>query len=332
MTSSKTANCPDPPGLLPGETVIDRLRFGTMTGPGNLILTDQRIVVHGSTNSLGAEYTLVRGSMILAAPLTAFESMIVGSGKRPWVLLFSLALAVAAAVMFYLPPARHAGLMVAAMSLTAFLVWAVWGRTFLTIAAGRLKVTGKVARTEAMVFMERLQLAVLAAKANYRALGPRFGKQSSQWAKAIEALPDDQILSLRREGVTTLTVDGRSEILGHEEIQVREQGIAPFAVTSEGGLTVALDTTLDDALRAEGLVREIISKVQNLRKKSGLEVSDRIRLGVEGPAPVLAAVQAHADRICQETLAESLAADGELPHRDVFRIDDSEITITLARI
>jgi isoleucyl-tRNA synthetase len=176
------------------------------------------------------------------------------------------------------------------------------------------------------------EVAILTARANYRALGPRFGKQAPQWAGAVEALTAAQILDLRRDGTVAVTLDGHQEHLGHEEIQVSEQGIAPFAATSEGGLTVALDTTVDDELRAEGMAREIINKVQNLRKKSGLQVSDRIRLGIAGPPPVSAAVQRHADWICQETLAESLAADGELPHRDVFRIDDSEVTITLARI
>jgi len=112
---------------------------------------------------------------------------------------------------------------------------------------------------------------------------------------------------------------------------VRQEGIAPFAAAGQAGLTVALDTTLTDALRAEGLARELINKVQNLRKKSGLEVSDRIDLVIAGPPAVTGAVQTHADRIRQETLAESLAESGELPHRDSFRIDDAEVTIQLAR-
>ena len=76
------------------------------------------------------------------------------------------------------------------------------------------------------------------------------------------------------------------------------------------GLTVALDTTLTDDLRAEGLAREIINKVQNLRKKSGLEVSDRIELAISGPEPVLAAVRTHAGRIAAETLADGRCRGG----------------------
>jgi isoleucyl-tRNA synthetase len=175
------------------------------------------------------------------------------------------------------------------------------------------------------------EVAVLAAKANYRALGPRFAKQSPRWAKAIEDLTPAQVMTLRDTGQIELEVDGRRETLGFEEIQVRQEGIAPFAATGQGSLTVALDTTIDEELRAEGLAREIINKVQNLRKKSGLEVSDRITLVVNGPEEALGAVRDHADRIRQETLAESLVEEGELPHRDSFRIEDSDITIMLAK-
>jgi isoleucyl-tRNA synthetase len=201
------------------------------------------------------------------------------------------------------------------------------GDTTLTgYVAGELNVK----RLEAVA--DPREVATLAAKANFRALGPRFGKQSPVWAKAIDALTPDQVMQLREHGQIDIEVDGRRETLGFEEIQVRQEGVAPFAATGQGSLTVALDTTLDDVLRAEGLAREIINKVQNLRKKSGLEVSDRIRLVVAGPDAVQATVAVHADRICQETLAESLAAAGDLPHGDTFRIEDSEITVKLAKI
>ncbi|MEZ4386511.1 MAG: isoleucine--tRNA ligase [Candidatus Krumholzibacteriia bacterium] len=175
-------------------------------------------------------------------------------------------------------------------------------------------------------------VARLAARANYRALGPRFGKQSPQWAKAIEALDPDAVMNLRRTGSVTVTVDGRSEDLGFEEVQVQQAGIPPFAATGQGAVTVALDTTIDQALRDEGLAREVINKIQNLRKKSGLEVSDRIALVVTGSAAVQAALGDHAERIREETLAESLADHGELPHSDTFRVGDAEVTIKLARV
>jgi isoleucyl-tRNA synthetase len=175
-------------------------------------------------------------------------------------------------------------------------------------------------------------VARVAARANYRALGPRFGKQSPAWARAIEALDPGQVMQLREQGTITVTAEGCDEVLGFEEIQVQQEGIAPFAATGQGALTVALDTTIDQVLRDEGLAREVINKVQNLRKKSGLEVSDRIAMVVTAPEAEQRALAEHARRICQETLAESLADHGELPHSDTFKIGDAEVTIKLARV
>jgi isoleucyl-tRNA synthetase len=175
------------------------------------------------------------------------------------------------------------------------------------------------------------EVATLAAKPNFRALGPRFGKNVQGIAAAVATLTPAQVSELRQRGEVTVAVDGRQETLTDEEIQVREEGIPPFVAAGQDGLTVALDTTLTDALRAEGLCREIINKVQNLRKKSGLEVSDRIRLVVEGAPSVQDAVVAHADWIRRETLAVSLASSGELPHHDAFKVEEIEVAIALAK-
>jgi isoleucyl-tRNA synthetase len=175
------------------------------------------------------------------------------------------------------------------------------------------------------------EVAVLSAKPNFRALGPRFGKGAPQAAGRISAMTPDEIMRLRADGRVTLDFEGRDEEFGFEEIQVQEEGVAPWVAAGDKGLTVALDTTLTDELRAEGLAREIINKVQNLRKKSGLEVSDRIVLSVAGPEPVLAAVRDHADRITGETLADGVAAAGELPYKEAFVIDGHEITVALDR-
>ncbi|PID79898.1 isoleucine--tRNA ligase, partial [bacterium DOLZORAL124_64_63] len=172
-------------------------------------------------------------------------------------------------------------------------------------------------------------VATLSAKANFRALGPRFGKGAPVAAKAITSMTPDQIMELKEKGTVDLIFEDQATAFTFEEIQVLEEGTGSFVAGSGQGLTLALDTALDDALRAEGLCREIINKVQNLRKKSGLEVSDRIRLAISGNETVLAAVQRHAERIRTETLALSIAADGELPYKDSFRIDENEVGIAL---
>ena len=142
----------------------------------------------------------------------------------------------------------------------------------------------------------------------------------------------EQIGQLRRDGQVDLELAGEPTKFGFEEIQVTESGIDPFIATGAGGLTVALDVTLTDDLRAEGLCREVVNRVQNLRKKSGLEVADRIDLNVEGDATVVAAVTQFAARIAAETLATGVVTDTVLPHREAFDLDGLAVEIALGKV
>jgi isoleucyl-tRNA synthetase len=137
---------------------------------------------------------------------------------------------------------------------------------------------------------------------------------------------------MRQDGRVVLDLEGKDAEFTFEEVQVVEQGVGSFVATGAQGLTVALDTTLTDELIREGLAREIINKVQNLRKKSGLEVSDRIDLAITGSEPVLAAVAEHQDRITSETLATGIAADRDLAYKESFDIDDNAIGIALDKV
>jgi isoleucyl-tRNA synthetase len=174
-------------------------------------------------------------------------------------------------------------------------------------------------------------IARLSAKANFRALGPRFGKRAPLAAKAITDMTPDQILELKASGTVQLLLEGEPTPFGFEEVLVQEEGIGTFVAGSGGGLTVALDTALTDDLRAEGLCREIINKVQNLRKKSGLEVSDRISLQISGPEHVKKVAERFAARIMTDTLADSVASGADLAYKDTFSIDEDEITIALGK-
>ena len=176
------------------------------------------------------------------------------------------------------------------------------------------------------------EIANLSAKANFRALGPRFGKRSPLAAKRITAMTPDEIMTLRADGRVALDFEGKNVDFTFEEVMVMEEGVGSFVATGGQGLTVALDTTLTDELKQEGLAREIINKVQNLRKKSGLEVSDRINLAISGPESVLAAVSRFSERITTETLALDVASNGELAYKDTFKIEDIEIGIALDRV
>jgi isoleucyl-tRNA synthetase len=176
-----------------------------------------------------------------------------------------------------------------------------------------------------------LSVAQLAGKANYRALGPRFGKQAPAAAKCIEGMTPQEIMTLKRDGTVTLDYNGTPTDFTFEEIKVVEAGIDPYVAGSENGLTVALDTTLTRDLQDEGLVREIINKVQNLRKKSGLEVSDRIELAVNGNEDVERSLTAFGERLSEETLARLVSSPNGESATDDFSVDGIDINIAINR-
>jgi isoleucyl-tRNA synthetase len=175
------------------------------------------------------------------------------------------------------------------------------------------------------------EVANLSAKANFRALGPRFGKRSPQAAERIVGMTSSEIMTLRAEGRVSLDFEGEQVDFTYDEVTVAEEGVGSFVAAGGQGLTVAVDTTLTEDLIREGLAREIINKVQNLRKKSGLEVSDRIELAISGPDEVLTAVSLFKERITTETLALDVATDRDLAYKETFIIGDHEIGIALDR-
>jgi isoleucyl-tRNA synthetase len=175
-------------------------------------------------------------------------------------------------------------------------------------------------------------VATLAAKANFRALGPRFGKGAPAAAERIVAMTPTEIGRLRSEGHIELDFADQAADFGFDEIQISESGVDPFVAAGADGLTVALDVTLTDELRTEGLCREIVNRVQNLRKKSGLAVADRIALNISGDARVRAAATKFADHITTETLAEGVASEVKLPHRESFELDGLAVEIALGKL
>ena len=142
----------------------------------------------------------------------------------------------------------------------------------------------------------------------------------------------EEILALRERGALTLALDGDQVEVGADLVEVVQSNRPPFVAASGNGYTVALDTTLTEELVDEGLCREIVNRVQNLRKKSGLEVSDRIRLAVAGSPRAEAVAARFGEHIAGETLAAALGGAVEgLPHQDEFEVDGVRITVALAK-
>lgn len=173
------------------------------------------------------------------------------------------------------------------------------------------------------------ELVTLSARPNFRALGPRFQKDSQLAGAAIRALGDGSLRAFRRGETVRLTVEGEEVPLEAEWLEIVEEARGDFVVRSEAGYTAALDPALDDELRAEGVARELVNRIQRLRKDSGLDITDRIRLGVFGPEGLVTPAVAHNAFIMGETLAVELltgAAPGGngFPHGLAVEVESME--------
>ena len=168
-----------------------------------------------------------------------------------------------------------------------------------------------------------------AAKGNFRALGKRFGKDTPRIAAAI-ASADAAVLasSLAATGEATVEVDGGT-VVSAEEVIVSERPREGWSVVNEQGETVALDLEITPELRRAGLVRDVIRMVQEHRKSSGLEVSDRIALTWSAPGELGEALRASAQLVADEVLATTLT-EGE-PTGDVVSDDDLGLTFSLVK-
>jgi isoleucyl-tRNA synthetase len=177
------------------------------------------------------------------------------------------------------------------------------------------------------------ELVTFSATPNFRVLGKRFGSRTQQAAQTIRELETGALQAFRAGIELTIVVDGESFALSAEEVDVREHARGELVVESDAGFTVALDPTIDDELRLEGIARELVNRIQRLRRDSGLAVSDRIRLGIFGGPELLLAVANHGTYVSAETLAVELVTGTDIPIGTSFTVvQDVELDGTPARI
>ena len=173
-------------------------------------------------------------------------------------------------------------------------------------------------------FVEGQGVLVKKVKCNFRTMGKKFGKDMKAVAAAVAEMTQEQIAELETNGKMQL---GTYEILA-EDVEIISEDIPGWLVGNDGNLTIALDITLTDELRAEGIARTLVNRIQNIRKKSGLEITDRIRVQIEPNEAVTKAVEAFGDYIARQVLADGItleANDGQAVEFDEFTLN---ITIT----
>ncbi|MBB4638513.1 isoleucine--tRNA ligase [Longimicrobium terrae] len=156
----------------------------------------------------------------------------------------------------------------------------------------------------AVEFMHRAEeLVTFSARPIFKALGAAFGKRTPRVGDAVRALASDALSAFRRGERLTVTVDGEELEITGEHLEIVQGARGAFAIAAEGGFTIALDPTLTPELRLEGLARELVNRVQNLRKESGFHVSDRISLGIFGDGEILDVAERWGDFVAGEVLA-----------------------------
>ena len=169
------------------------------------------------------------------------------------------------------------------------------------------------------------------AKANFKSIGPRFGKTVQAVAARIREMTAVEIAVLERDGSVTLPAGGASVTLGREDVEILREDIEGWLVESDGALTVALDTTLTDALIAEGNAREFVNRVQNLRKEAGFDVTDRIAITFQASPALRAMLLSMKPYITAETLAVEFAEPlrpGDLQATVEVNGEDLEVAVT----
>jgi isoleucyl-tRNA synthetase len=180
---------------------------------------------------------------------------------------------------------------------------------------------------EVVVSPDEGQLVTLSAKANFRRLGPILGRRMGEVAAAIAALSHDDVARL----VAGETLEAAGQEIGLEDVIVERTPIEGTIVEAGPDFACALDSAITDELRLEGLAREIVSRVQNLRRQAGLEVTDRIRLHWHTEDPALAAaLEAHQEHISSEVLATSVARSSE-PRGEPAEVDHATVWLEIER-
>ena len=158
-------------------------------------------------------------------------------------------------------------------------------------------------------FVEGDGMLVKRVKCNFRTMGKKFGKQMKSVAAAVAAMSQEQIAVLEG-GSVALNVDGQDVVIELEDVEIYSEDIPGWSVTNQGTLTVALDLTVTEELRLEGLARELIRSVQQLRKDSGFEISDRIVLTLPDTQDNRACLAANRDYIASQVLANEVVLEG----------------------
>ena len=181
-------------------------------------------------------------------------------------------------------------------------------------------------------FVEGAGLLTKKVKCNFRTMGKKFGKLMKDVNAAVTALSQEQIAELETGHLPLTLPTGDAITVDLEDVEIFSEDIPGWTVANEGALTVALDITVTDELRNEGIARELVKRIQNLRKESGFEITDRIAIQLEHNPQTDRAVEAFGDYISAQVLADSLTLVDAVADGAVLDFDDFQLRTNITRI
>lgn len=182
-----------------------------------------------------------------------------------------------------------------------------------------------------MLFVDSAnKMLVKRVKPDFKKLGPRYGKIMKKLAAQIQAMESRDIQELEREGTFTLMVEGQEAVITLDDVEIFSEDVPGWLVGNEGRLTVALDITLTDELQKEGLARELVNRIQNLRKAKGFEITDRITVWLSSIPTLDEAVRENAEYIKSQVLADAIRIVSE-ELEDWVEIDDLSLGISIRK-
>jgi isoleucyl-tRNA synthetase len=185
---------------------------------------------------------------------------------------------------------------------------------------------------EVEVLEDASNILIKQIKPNFKVLGPRFGKDMKTVALAINSLNADDIKKIEQNDVLDVEVNGKIITLEKSDVEITSQDIEGWLVASSGALTVALDVKLTDELRKEGIARELVNRIQNLRKDSGFELTDRIAVQFQKDEQIINAINKNLEYIKTETLTDKLEIIENLKDGIEIAFDDVNTRLFIQKI
>ena len=168
-------------------------------------------------------------------------------------------------------------------------------------------------------------------KCDFKKMGPKFGKQMKAVAAAVAEMSQEAIAELEKNGSYTLQLDGTDVVVETVDVEIFSEDIPGWLVANEGKLTVALDVTVTEELRREGIARELVNRIQNIRKSSGLEITDKIKITLSKNQQTDDAVNEYKDYICNQVLGTSLTLTDEVENGTELNFDDFSLYVSVVK-